>query len=1149
MEMIHEHWLIRAARQARLAGADAIQVHFKTPVKEAWTTVADTCKLTDYELASKVAPQVGMNPAEFDSVEDSVTTLLPEAVVRQLRVFPLRTQRNHLIVATSDPANLEAEQAIAFCAGRRVVFELAAPSQVEAEIEALYSPERVAEHLLTVERSELADAIRLVQTTEGGSSSAPEVEAAPIVRLTNLILHEAIAAGASDVHIEPEMRGGLVRFRIDGVMQNYMPLPRQVLDPLVLRLKVMGNMDVSDRLRPQSGRAQIEARGMPCDLRISTVPTRQSEKAVVRLLRPGKSQLLAELALPDSELKRLRQLFAYKDGLVVVTGPTGSGKTTTLYAALRELATGTINIMTVEDPVEYAFSGVTQIQVAPRQGLTFASVLRTILRQDPDVILVGEIRDLETAEIALQASMTGHLVLTTLHTMDAAGVIPRLAGLGLNKANIASSLRGVVAQRLVRRICPQCRTAGCSACRGTGYRGRLPIVELFLNTPAVEQAIADGASLQVLNRIARESGMVPMQTVAMDRVKAGETTPEEVERVLGTPQEEEEKKKTAPLRTPHVLMVAGDATIRRAARSLLERDGCRVSEAADGLAALQRVSEPNDYVLAVVDLDMPGMDGRQLLSRLKSSSTTLALPVLMLMPPDDGDLESGLMEQGADDCIRKPIDAASFSQQLKGCLRRIGVSGPAHTRTDLNRLLEASWPSVAVLPFTDMSPGRDQGYLCEGLAEELIGALSKLDGLRVASRTSSFRARAADMDIRGIGKQLGVEAVLEGTVQKAGDRLRISTHLINMEDGYDLWSERYDRGLEDVFDLQDEISQSIVAKLSVVLLGQAAKPIVERATKNTEAYDLYLKGRYHWNKRTEEGLKRSVELFKEAIRHDPNYALAYAGLADAYVTLGIYGAVAPSDAMPEASRAAERALGVDAKSAEAVSAQGCVRALYLWDWDAEADFKRAIELDPHNAKTHHWYASNYLLPLARFADARSELEIAFRLDPLSPAIHATSGVLLYYECRFDDAIKQLSKTRELDPEFGFAPFFIGQACTQLARHDDAIAALRLAENLTARSPEVLAALAYAQVMAGQSNNARNTMNELIRLSGERYVSPVLLSQVALGMGEKDRALAYLKQAYEIRATDLVWIGVRPVFDSIRSEAAFVELSSQLFPQM
>jgi type II secretory ATPase GspE/PulE/Tfp pilus assembly ATPase PilB-like protein/TolB-like protein/CheY-like chemotaxis protein/Flp pilus assembly protein TadD len=999
--------------------------------------------------------------------------------------------------------------------------------------------------LLTAARSELANAVRFIQTSQPESITVRDTEQVPVVKLTNLILHDAIAARASDVHVEPEVQGGMVRIRIDGVLQNYMPIPRPVLDRMVSRLKVMANMDVADRLRPHSGRALIEARGVTYDLRISTVPTRQSEKAVVRVLSPEGSQRLEDLSLPDSALRRFRQLFAHKDGLIVVTGPTGSGKTTTLYAALRELATGAINVMTVEDPVEYEFSGVTQIQVAPRQGLTFASVLRTILRQDPDVILVGEIRDLETAEIAIQAGMTGHLVLTTLHTTDAVGVVPRLAALGLSKANVAGALRGVVAQRLVRRVCPRCQTAGCDACRGTGYRGRLPLVEVFFNTPAVEQAIAAGASLQTLNRVVLESGMTPMQTVALDRIKAGETTAEEVERVLGRPQGEETK--AAPPQTPHILVAATDPAVRNTARSLLERAGCRVSEAADGFATLQRVGEPNDYALVIVDLDLAGIAGRQILAQLKSSAATLALPVLVLVPSDDRDLESSLMEQGADDCLRTPIDAGSFPQQVKACLRRIGSLEPAGGGPDLVGLLEASWPSIAVLPFADMSPGHDLGYLCEGLAEELSGALSKLDGLRVASGTSSFRARAADMDVRDVGRQLGVGAVLRGSVQKAGDRLRISTRLINAEDGYDLWSERYDRTLDDIFALQDDISRSIVGTLSVVLLGRHATPIVETATRNAEAYDLYLKGRYHWNKRTEDGLTRSVELFKEAIRHDSGYALAHAGLADAYVTLAVYGALAPAEAMPAAMRAAERALSLDATSAEAVSAMGSVRALHLWDWEAESDFTRAIELDPKNAKAHHWYASNYLLPLARFADARAQLAIALRLDPFSPVIHATSGVVLYFERRFDEAITHLTKTAELDPAFGFAPYFLGQAYTQRGLHANAIAALSLAQHLMEKSPEVLAALAYSQAVAGESIDAERAMDELIRMSSQRYVSPVLMSQVALGMGDKARALDFLKQAYELRATDLVWIGVRPVFDAIRSEPAFIELASQILP--
>ncbi len=1143
MQHSNDHWLIAAARRAGLDIGSGLQIHPRLALDDAWLQVAGACGLTDRELARKVAPTVGMKVAELAIVEDSIAKLLPERVARQFRVLPVRTQHNVLVVATSDPGDLDAERAVGFCAGRRVLFELAAPSQLAAAIDAMYAPDRLTERLLTATRSELTDAIKLIQTVAPTAITAQEADKAPVVRLANLILLDAIAAGASDVHIEPEVNGGLVRVRVDGVMQDYMSLPRPVLDRLVSRLKIMSDMDVSDRLRPHSGRAQIEADGVTYDLRVSTVPTRHSEKAVVRLLRPGKSQTLADLRLPGSAVESLRELFGYKDGLVVVTGPTGSGKTTLLYAALRELATGQINLMTVEDPVEYEFSGVTQIQVAPRQGLTFASIVRTILRQDPDVILIGEIRDLETAEIALQAAMTGHFVLTTLHTIDAAGVIPRLTGLGVNKASIAGSLRGVVAQRLVRLSCSTCRGTGCSACRNTGFRGRVPIVEILRNTAAMERAITDNASVQVLNRIAHDDGMESLHGAALQRIRAGETTADEVERVLGKPRSDDAKAVAAL--PPHILVVASDPGIRRTLRSVLEKHDWRVSEAASGGAAIERAEEPNDFALAVIDMDMPGMDGRALLVRLRSATSTLALPALLLVPPASTDLVPALLELGADDCISKPLDANSLAHRVRGCLRRVGAAGGPEVAAELSTLLEESWPSIAVLPFADMSPSRDQQYLCDGLAEELIGALAKLDGLRVASRTSSFRIRDAGLDLRDIGKQLGVATILEGSVQKDGDRLRISTHLINVDDGYDLWSERYERSAHDVFDLQDLISRSVVGKLRVVLLGRPEVAAVQAATSDREAYDAYLKGRFHWNQRTEDGLHRAVGLFRDAIRHDANFALAHAGLADANVTLALYGAVAPSEVMPVAMRAADRALALDDTSAEALTGRGCVRALYLWDEDADVDFKRAIELAPANAKAHHWYAANYLLPQGRFVEARSAIAVAIRLEPLSPSVHATMGVVLHFERRFEEAIDHLKRTVALDASFGFAPFFIGQAQSALSQHDAAIKSLTLAANLSGGSPEVLASLAYAHAIAGHASEAQKGMDALLRLTAQRYVSPVLLSQVALGLGERDRALGYLKKGLEVRATDLAWIGVRPVFDAIRSEPAFLEVSSHV----
>ena len=1157
-----EHWLIRVARQTGLDLPDASNIHPKSPVEETWESVHRSCGISDLELARLVAAHFRLGIADIRSVEEGAIKLLPERIARQFHVFPLRGRPNQLVVATSDPTNVPAEQAIAFCCGRGVIFEIAAPAEIREVIESRYAPDRLAENMLRRVSTDLLEAIRVVQHLPTEAISMRQVEQAPIVKLTNLILHDAIGAGASDVHIEPEVKGGTVRVRVDGVLQNYMQMPRPVLDRVISRIKVMGNMDMSDRLRPQSGRAHIQAGGVEYDLRISTVPTRQSEKAVVRVLGSGRSEKLPDLSLPEEELKRLRQLFSYRDGLVVVTGPTGSGKTTTLYAGLRELATGQVSIMTVEDPVEYELSGVTQIQVAPRQGLTFASALRTVLRQDPDLILVGEIRDLETAEIAVQAGVTGHLVLTTLHTNDAIGVVLRLATLGLSKSIIGGVLRGVVAQRLIRRLCSKCatetgplnavegqlaeryriqprrRAAGCQHCGYTGYRGRLPVTEIFIPTPALQKAISDGKDSQDLNRMAVESGMRTMVDWGIHYIKAGETTLEEIDRVLGVPTAD-----TAQTSHAHILVVDYDAATRSQARKLLEGKGYLVSEASDGAGALERIAKGHDFAMALVAVDMPFMSGSQVLSRLKSSLATASLPVVMLV--SSGGSEPSLMEEGADDCVQKPLEAADFIARVAACLRRAASyqsagEGPA----ELEALLQKTQPSIAVLPFTDMSPSHDQGYLCDGLAEELTDTLIKLDGLRVAARTSAFRFHSGGQDAREIGRILGVSTVLEGSVRKFGEMSRISVHLINTEDGYEFWSDRFERKLGDVFELQDDISRAIVDKLKVVLFGGARYSSTDKTS--TEAYDLYLKGRYHWDKRTEHSLKHSVELFRQAIAFDRNYAAAYAGLADSYVTMSIYGVASPGEVMPLAKEAAERSLDLDAKSALALNALGCVRAMYVWDWDAEADFRRAIELDPNNSRVHQWYAGNYLMPLSRFAEARMEIQRALQLDPISLAANATAGALAYYERRYHDATGQLLKTSELDPSFGMTQYFLGQTFTERGAYNDAVSALRLAQTLAGNSPEVLAALGYAHARAGETAEARSILATLLKSSKQRYVSPVLLSEVAIGLGDKAGALNHLQEAFKVRATDLIWIAVKPVFDDLRNHRDFAELCSQIF---
>jgi type II secretory ATPase GspE/PulE/Tfp pilus assembly ATPase PilB-like protein len=332
---------------------------------------------------------------------------------------------------------------------------------------------------------------------------------------------------------------------------------------VVSRIKILADLDIADRMRPQDGRTRIQVDGRRHDLRVSTVPTRGTEKLVIRVLQSEGNRTLNDIGAPDQELHRIRQLLSYRDGITVVTGPTGSGKTTTLYAALREVATGEVNVMSVEDPVEYELGGITQIQVAPERGVTFASALRAILRQDPDIIFVGEIRDAETAEVAVHASMTGHLVLATLHTNDAVSSIARLGHLGLDETSIASTLRGAVAQRLLRRLCTACaepvdgqptteetrlmniykvepkfRARGCKRCGQAGFRGRVPLLEVLSITPNIQDLIIEKSSASEIFRAGVAAGMRPLLRVALERVKAGETSLQEVERVLGGVKEE-----------------------------------------------------------------------------------------------------------------------------------------------------------------------------------------------------------------------------------------------------------------------------------------------------------------------------------------------------------------------------------------------------------------------------------------------------------------------------------------------------------------------------------------------------------------------------------------------------------------------------------
>ena len=429
-------------------------------------------------------------------------------------------------------------------------------------------PIRLVEHpvgeiqaaLLTAEREPAADALSSVGVTDGDEEPLDDLRALagqePVIRLVNVTLLDALRAGASDVHFEPLASDLRVRYRLDGVLREMTRVGRQYQAAVVSRVKIMAGLDIAERRRPQDGRIRIKLAGREVDLRVSTLPGLHGEGIVLRLLDPGvTTPELTTLGMPDGVRAQLEKLLGRTGGLMLVTGPTGSGKTTTLYAALARLNTQAVKIVTVEDPIEYRIDGVTQVPVNVRAGMGFAAALRSILRHDPDIIMVGELRDAETATIAIQAALTGHLVLSTLHTTDAVGAVTRLVDMGVDPFLVAATLQGALAQRLVRVLCDACaarrdatvdevrrwgdapaspRVArGCEACAGTGYRGRRGIYELFVPDEALRAAIVAGSSPDLMRSRAVANGTVLLREEGWRLVRDGITTPEELARAVG----------------------------------------------------------------------------------------------------------------------------------------------------------------------------------------------------------------------------------------------------------------------------------------------------------------------------------------------------------------------------------------------------------------------------------------------------------------------------------------------------------------------------------------------------------------------------------------------------------------------------------------
>ncbi|MEK6325766.1 MAG: protein kinase [Acidobacteriota bacterium] len=456
--------------------------------------------------------------------------------------------------------------------------------------------------------------------------------------------------------------------------------------------------------------------------------------------------------------------------------------------------------------------------------------------------------------------------------------------------------------------------------------------------------------------------------------------------------------------------------------------------------------------------------------------------------------------------------------------------------------------SIAVLPFVNASEDADTEYLSDGITESLINSFSRLPNLRVMSRDSVFRYKGQQTTAQGVGRDLNVQAVLTGRVVQRGSNLLISTELVDVRDNSHIWGEQYNRKLTDILAVQSEIAREISEKLRLRLTGEQEKRLVKRYTVNAEAYQLYLKGRYYWNKRTEEGLRKGIEYFNQAIEKEPNYALAYSGLADCHTSLAFsfdVGAVSPRQTIPQAEAAARKALKIDDTLAEAHTSLAFIKLLYDWDWPgSEESFKRAIELDPNYPNAHHWY-SHYLMAMGRIEESLAESRRALELDPLLVVLNLHLGWHYLYARNYDQAIEQFRRTLEMDPYFQQAHLYLGWAYIGKGMYAEAIGELQTAKALVAGSGEAETALGYIYAVSGKRGDALRVLDQLKELSKRRYVSPFFIALIYAGLEEKDQAFTWLEKAYVDRSDLLVYLEMEPKLDSLRPERKFADLVSRV----
>jgi type IV pilus assembly protein PilB len=678
-------------------------------------------------IANALASQLNIPLVRLNEIEvsEEAISIVPAEIAQHYLLVPVERTDKGLTVAMANPLEFYAVDDLRFVTQMPIHVAVASESDVLEAIEQYYPKRGLEMDFGSAPGPEQGIEIVRRQEAEEQDFKDPKemlalTEKPPVVRLTAALLGDAITAKASDIHIEPQRSAVIIRYRIDGIMREIMKTDRHVHASLVSRIKVISNMDISIRRKPQDGKTQVRYGDREYDLRVSTIPTSYGEKVTIRILSPDSARTgIEDLGLSERASEDLIHAISMPQGIVLVTGPTGSGKSSTLYACLNRLKSPEVNIITVEDPIEFDIEGVNQVQINPQAGITFAAGLRSILRQDPDIVLVGEIRDSETASIACQAAQTGHLVLSTLHTNDAPSALTRLLDLGIEPFIISESLQAVVGQRLVRTMCEECRVPeplsaqilkrlpshvkedkeavfwkgiGCEACRYTGYSGRLGIFEVLKITPSLREAMGSDASTVNLRMLAEKDGFQTMSMDGLEKALKGLTTIEEVFRVAppdsedifeesaremfhsektrveATPSEEPVPSLTS-IKPKKILVADDNQIIVKLVRHILESDGHLVICAEDGVKAL-RLAMQEKPDLIVTDYLMPKLNGIELTKKLKGQLSSRYIPIIMLTAKEDTDFQNKGIKAGADDYMTKPLNTREFLAKANRLMSR-----------------------------------------------------------------------------------------------------------------------------------------------------------------------------------------------------------------------------------------------------------------------------------------------------------------------------------------------------------------------------------------------------------------------------------------------------------------------------------------------